>query len=131
MPLVRITARDSYGDTALAAIAGAVHAALVEAVHIPADDRFQIVQKLPASMFISDPHFLEIERREPVLVEVTLRAGRDDTMKRAFYQRAAELAREGAGVRPEDLMIVLRENTSCDWSFGNGTAQYAPEPASV
>jgi hypothetical protein len=32
---------------------------------------------------------------------------------------------ELAGVRPEDVTIVLNENGLADWSFGNGIAQYA------
>jgi hypothetical protein len=27
-------------------------------------------------------------------------------------------------VRAEDLLIVLHENDTADWSFGNGVAQY-------
>jgi 4-oxalocrotonate tautomerase len=33
-------------------------------------------------------------------------------------------------LRPEDIMVVLTENTSLDWSFGAGVAQYASIPAS-
>jgi hypothetical protein len=52
-------------------------------------------------------------------------------MKRAFYRRLVELA-EPAGVRAEDVMIVLHENGDADWSFGAGEAQYAaPTPRPV
>ncbi|MEO7039267.1 MAG: tautomerase family protein [Candidatus Elarobacter sp.] len=126
MPLVRITAIDSRDDTTLAALGDAVHDALVETVRIPPDDRFQILQRIPARDLVADPQYFGIERRDPVIVEVTLRAGRDDATKRAFYRRVVELAEARAGVRPADITIVLRENGLADWSFGEGVAQYAP-----
>jgi hypothetical protein len=29
-----------------------------------------------------------------------------------------------AGVRKQDVLVVVHENESPDWSFGNGVAQY-------
>jgi 4-oxalocrotonate tautomerase len=55
-----------------------------------------------------------------------LRAGRTNDQKRALYAHLAEIAARKAGMRPQDIMIVLSENTLPDWSFGNGIAQYAP-----
>ena len=124
MPLVRITTRDSRDDAALCALGDAVHGALVEAFQIPADDRFQIHDRFAPARFVADPHYLGIERRDPVIVEVTLRATRTPAMKRAFYRRLVELAAP-AGVRPEDVMVVMHENNGADWSFGLGEAQYA------
>jgi phenylpyruvate tautomerase PptA (4-oxalocrotonate tautomerase family) len=121
MPLVRITARDSRSSAALDALGDAVHAALVETMGVPLDDRFQIRARAPAEELVADPRYLGIERRDPVIVEISLRAGRTVEMKRAFYARVVELA----GVRPEDVTIVLNENGPADWSFGNGIAQYA------
>lgn len=129
MPLVRITTLDSREDATLAALGDAVHEALVETVHIPPDDRFQIRRRVPAGDMVADPQYMAIERRDPVIVEVTLRSGRDEAIKRAFYRRLVELAEARAGIRPSDVMIVLRENGSADWSFGDGLAQYAPDPA--
>jgi 4-oxalocrotonate tautomerase len=121
MPLVRITARDSRSSAALDTLGDAVHTALVETMGVPLDDRFQIRTRVPAEELVADPQYLGIERRDPVIVEISLRAGRTVEMKRAFYARVVELA----GVRPEDVTIVLNENGLPDWSFGNGIAQYA------
>jgi 4-oxalocrotonate tautomerase len=121
MPLVRITARASRSSAALDALGDAVHTALVEMMGVPRDDRFQIRARVPAVELVADPQYLGIERRDPVIVEISLRAGRTVEMKRAFYARVVELA----GVRPEDVTIVLNENGLADWSFGNGIAQYA------
>jgi 4-oxalocrotonate tautomerase len=122
MPLVRITARDSRSSAVLDALGDAVHTALVETMGVPPDDRFQIRSRMPAAELIADAQYLGLERRDPVIVEISLRAGRSVEMKRAFYARVVELA----GVRPQDVTIVLNENGLADWSFGNGIAQYAP-----
>jgi len=45
--------------------------------------------------------------------------------KKALYARIAALARERAGVRPEDVLVSLVEVARENWSFGNGLAQYA------
>ncbi len=76
MPLVRITARDSRSSGALDALGDAVHTALVETMNVPPDDRFQIRARVPAAELVADAQYLGIERRDPVIVEISLRAGR-------------------------------------------------------
>jgi hypothetical protein len=46
-----------------------------------------------------------------VLVQVTLSAGRATAAKQGFYARLAQLLNNTVGLRPEDLAIVLVENT--------------------
>ncbi len=59
-----------------------------------------------------------------VFVQVFLSSGRTTEQKKAFYARAANLLAAEAMVRPEDVTVVLTENTREDWSFGQGVAQY-------
>jgi len=59
-----------------------------------------------------------------VIVQVFLSSGRTTGQKKAFYARAANLLAAEARVRPEDVTVVLTENTREDWSFGQGVAQY-------
>ena len=63
-----------------------------------------------------------------VLVQVFLSAGRNTDQKAAFYARAAHLLAEHARMRPEDVAIVLVENTREDWSFGSDVAPYRAMP---
>jgi hypothetical protein len=44
--------------------------------------------------------------------------------KQALYREIAERMGATGLVRAEDLLIVLQENDTADWSFGNGLAQY-------
>jgi len=39
-----------------------------------------------------------------------------------------EYLREKPGLRPEDVTIVLVDNSREDWSFGNGDAHYVILP---
>jgi 4-oxalocrotonate tautomerase len=135
MPLVRISMVTGRTHEERKVIGNCVHEALVEAIGIPVDDRFQVVTEYgyeesaaaeaPRLNMFWDPHYLGIERTSGILfVQVFLRRGRTVEAKQAFYKRAVELLAERAGVRPEDVMITLSENGPEDWSFGNGVAQY-------
>jgi len=125
MPLVRISLRQGTSAEYRRAIADGVHQALVEAIAIPPDDRFQVISEYSPENLIYDPQYLGIKRSDKVVfIEVTLSAGRKPAQKRAFYKRVTELLAKSPGVRPEDVMIVLKEVVWENWSFGNGVAQY-------
>ncbi|MBV9079958.1 MAG: tautomerase family protein [Elusimicrobia bacterium] len=123
MPLVHITGR--HDVRTLRALGEAVHDALVAAIGIPADDRFQILTSATEETLIADAHYLGHHRESPAIVEITLSAGRSNDQKRALYAKIAEGAR-AVGIRADDVMIVLHENTRVDWSFGGGIADYVP-----
>lgn len=62
-----------------------------------------------------------------MFVQITMKEGRPLRKKQALYARMTELLEMNAKVRPQDVMIILTENTQENWSFGNGVAQLAPE----
>ena len=55
MPLVRITLADGKTAEYRRAIADGVHHALVAAATVPADDRFQVVEQVPADASSGTP----------------------------------------------------------------------------
>jgi len=125
MPFVEIFAPASRPPVLNHQVADAVHRALVAAIGIPADDRFQAISA--ATELIYDPSYLGIERSPAfTLVRVTLRRGRSVEQKRALYRAIADEVSQAADIRPQDVMVVLVENDLSDWSFGNGIAQYTP-----
>src|SRR5260221_13961417 len=125
MPLVRIALREGTAAEYRRAIADGVHQAMVDAIAIPAEDRFQVITEHSAGNLIYDPKYLGIQRTDRiVLIQITLSAGRKPAQKRALYKRITELLAKSPGVRPEDVMINLVEGTWEDWSFGNGVAEY-------
>lgn len=122
MPLVRIDLADSRPLQTRRAIADAVHHALVAAVGIPADDRFQILTAHPTHELIFDRGYLGIAREDVVYVQIALVGGRSRQIKLELHRLIAQnLA--SAGVRPEDVVVTLVENSLEDWSVGNGEAQ--------
>jgi phenylpyruvate tautomerase PptA (4-oxalocrotonate tautomerase family) len=129
MPLVRITLGEGTTLEHRRAIADGVHAALVEAAGVPADDRFQIIEEVPASALIWSPTYLGIERTASlVIVQIFLVAGRSVEVKQRLYAGIAERVAGATGLRKEDLLVNLVEVARENWSFGGGTMSYPPNP---
>ncbi|MBO0768995.1 MAG: tautomerase family protein [Solirubrobacterales bacterium] len=127
MPFVRISAPATSSVEQRRAIAAGVHRALVDALGIPAGDRFQLISSYRPDEGVFDPDYLDVARQDVVVVEITLVRGRTDEQKRALYGRIkAELV--AAGVRSEDVFVTLTENDRADWSVGDGQAQVLDLP---
>lgn len=126
MPLVRIDIVTGRTAAQRRSLGDAVHRALVEALAIPAQDRFQVITEHEANELVYDPAYLGIPRSDGiVIVQITLSAGRPLEKKRRLYRLIAEnLAYDG--VRPEDVLVNLVETAWENWSFGLGEASYAP-----
>ena len=125
MPLVRISLRQGTTAEYRRAIAEGVHSAMLEALAVPADDRFQVITEHNADGLIYDPQYLGIQRSDRVVfVQITLSAGRKPQQKRQLYKRMAAILAENPGLRPQDLLVNLVEVAWENWSFGNGEAQY-------
>jgi 4-oxalocrotonate tautomerase len=125
MPLVRISLREGTTPEYRVALGDGVHRAMVEALAVPADDRFQVISEFSAENLVYDSQYLEIQRSARVVfVEITLSAGRKPMQKRKLYRRMAEILEKSPGLNPADLLINLVEVPWENWSFGNGEAQY-------
>ena len=125
MPLVRIDLYAGKSPDYRRALGDGVHRALVEALAIPPDDRFQVITEHPPEGLIYDPQYLGVRRSDNVVfVQVTLSAGRKPQQKRKLFKRMAEILAESPGLKPQELVINLVEVVWENWSFGNGEAQY-------
>lgn len=129
MPFVRIDALGTDPGR-LDALGRAVHDALVDAIGIPPEDRFQVlVGHDGTGSTLRYDDYLGVHRDSGIVyVAITLRSGRTPDQKRFLYRRIAELAHAYAGTEPRNVFVTLTENESVDWSLGHGTAQYAPSP---
>lgn len=126
MPFVRIDVLPGRSQDQLTAIGDGVHRALVEAIGIPAADRFQVIATHAPGGLVFDPGYLGIERTPGIVfVQITLSVGRTLEQKRALYAAIVRNLSASAGVRTEDVLINLVEVVKENWSFGNGIAQYA------
>jgi 4-oxalocrotonate tautomerase len=125
MPLVRIDLRAGSSLEYRRALGDGVHRAMIEALAIPADDRFQVIMEHPPEGLVYDPGYLGVRRSDRVVfVQITLSAGRKPQQKRKLYRRMAEILAESPGLEPQDLLINLIEVSWENWSFGNGEAHY-------
>ena len=57
---------------------------------------------------------------QPVVVEITMRRGRSDMMKRELYRLIAKNLSVSASIKPGDVFIFTHENDYSDWSVGGG-----------
>ena len=129
MPLVTIDVRAGRSPAELDALSDSVHEAMRAELGVPERDRFQVLTEHSAATLRFDPGYLDIPRTEGyVLVRITLLEGRAPEVKRAFYARLARELHERAGVRPEDVMVVLVETRLDAWSFGGGEANLLDLP---
>lgn len=125
MPFVRISLRQGTSPEYRKAIADGVHRAMVEAIAIPADDRFQVITEHSPDALSYDPQYLGVRRSDRVVfVQITMSFGRKPQQKRKLYKRMSEILAESPGLPPQDLLINLVEVSWENWSFGNGEAQY-------
>jgi 4-oxalocrotonate tautomerase len=126
MPFVEIFVSESRPREQRKQLADAVHQALVETVDVPLDDRFQAISVHEQADLICDARYLGIARTSQfVAIRITLRRGRSVAQKRSLYQAIATKASAAIGISGQDVLVVLSENESADWSFGKGVAQYA------
>lgn len=125
MPLVRIDLRTGTSVQYRKAIADSVHQAMIDALAIPPDDRFQVIAEHPPEGLAYDPQYLGVQRSDKVVfVQITMSAGRKPQQKRKLYKRIVELLSASPGLRPEDVLINLVETAWENWSFGKGDAHY-------
>ncbi|MGD0213125.1 MAG: tautomerase family protein [Terriglobales bacterium] len=128
MPLVRIDLISGTSAAYRKAIADNVHAAMIDAIAIPPDDRFQVITEHEKDGLIYDPAYMGIHRSDKVvLIQITLSTGRKPGQKRTLYQRIVELLAKSPGIRPEDVFVNLVEVAWENWSFGRGEAQYTKD----
>ena len=126
MPLITLSLEAGQTRAQKRQLAEAVYEALRAGIEIPKNDRFVAIREHAVGDLIADPGYLGVARSaHPMFVEITLRHGRPTEKKQALYREIARRMSATGLVRAEDILIVLRENETADWSFGNGVAQYA------
>ena len=127
MPLVRITVASGLGPDRLSALGTAVHHALVSVARVPADDRFQVIEEVPAERLVFAPSYLGLEHRAPLaFIQVFLNAGRTVEVKAALYAALADAVAAATPIRREDVIVNLVEVAKENWSFGGGVMSYPP-----
>lgn len=115
MPLVRLEVRQGWSATQKQALLDAAHAALVEALEIPDQDRMQRIVEHTRADFELPPGRSD----NFVLVEVMMFASRSRQAKRRLYQLLVRNFGE-LGVAPADVFVVLHEPPLDNWGIRGG-----------
>jgi phenylpyruvate tautomerase PptA (4-oxalocrotonate tautomerase family) len=116
MPVIRVEIREGWSPAEKAGLLDAIHAAAVQALKVPDEDRTQILTEHPAEAFELPPG----KGDRFTLVEVTMFAGRSADAKRRL-SRAVVANLAGRGVPASDVLIVLHEVPLESWGIRGGT----------
>ena len=128
MPFVRTAMPKGTEQSRKLRIVQGIHEALVEGIGMPKDELFNLVTEYGDGEFFYDRSFNGITRSESlIVVEITMRRGRSDAMKRDLYAAIARNLEATAAVSPKDVFIFMHENDYSDWSVGNGVFAMAIE----
>jgi hypothetical protein len=117
VPLIQIDLDRELYETSRGALSAAVHEAQLEALDIPADDRFQVFTPHDPGDLVFDPAYNGVERRSLVLVRITMVHMYSVATKQRLFRAIVERFGE-AGVRPQDVLIAVVENGFEDWYAG-------------
>jgi phenylpyruvate tautomerase PptA (4-oxalocrotonate tautomerase family) len=115
VPLIRVEIREGWSRAEKARLLDAIHAAAVEALRIPDEDRTQILTEHAAEAF----EFPSGKSERFTLVEITMFAGRSLGAKRRLY-RAIVRNLGRLGIPPSDVLIVLHEVPLESWGIRGG-----------
>ncbi|WP_367371922.1 tautomerase family protein [Pseudomonas lini] len=121
MPFVRTAVIKGTSQQQRQRIVDGIHQALVDSIGMPADELFNLVADYDPEHFFYSRTFNGVARSDHlVVIEITMRRGRSDAMKRDLYKKIADNLSTQAQVRPQDLFIFMHENDYSDWSVGFG-----------
>lgn len=121
MPFVRTAVPRGIDKSRKYQIVQRIYDALVAGIGMPQDELFNLVTEYGEGEFFYDLRFNGIARSDQlIVVEITMRRGRSDAMKRDLYAAIARNLEQNAAVSPKDIFIFMHENDYSDWSVGNG-----------
>lgn len=97
---------------------------MLDTFNAPEGDRYQIVnQHEDYEMQILDTG-LGVERTKEVIIFTVITRPRTQVEKQKFYREVVNELYDKMGIRKEDIMFILIENSDENWSFFNGEAQF-------
>ena len=126
MPLVYYDIVRGRSRDEIRALLDSAQGAMLEAFETPERDRYQLVtEHSPDEMIIQD-NGLGIERSENmVVIHLISRRGRKTSaQKEKLYELLVRNLKRDCGLDPADLVVVITENESEDWSLGYGKVQF-------
>jgi hypothetical protein len=127
MPLAKIhVVEGQYDETRMAKVSGAIQAALMNTLHVPPEDFYQLIFKLPKTRFLHTPSFVGMHYTDDLIIlDVTFILGRPKETRLSLLKDLNTRVASAAGISPDDMLITLYEAPGENFSFGRGEAQRA------
>lgn len=124
MPIIKIDIFKGRTEEEIKQILDISYEVMLDSFQAPVGDKYQIVtQHENFEMEILDTG-LGISRTKNIIVFTLITRPRTKSQKVNFYRNLANSLNTRLGVRKEDIMINLVQNTDEDWSFFGGEAQF-------
>lgn len=117
MPLVQVDLPRALFEEKGTRISDEIHQAFIDALAIPADDKFQIFRPREAGELVFDPGYGGVERRSLIVVQVLMVHMYTVELKRELYRHIVTRL-SAIGIRREDIQIAVTENGYEDWYAG-------------
>src|SRR5690242_14392853 len=127
MPLAKIHVLEGHYDhNRLAKVSDGIQAALMNTLHVPPEDFFQVIFELPKNHFLHTPAFVGMHYTDDLIVlDLTFIQGRPKETRLALLKDINTRVATAAAVSPDDMLITLYEVPGENISFGEGEAQRA------
>jgi hypothetical protein len=117
MPLVQVDLPRPLFIESGTKISSEIHQAFIDALQIPADDKFQIFRPREDGELVFDPGYGGVDRQNLIVIQVLMVHRYTVELKRDLYRHiVARLA--ALGIRREDIQIAVTGNHYEDWHAG-------------
>lgn len=124
MPLITIDVIRGHDEDYLVRLLDAIHDAVVEAFDVPFTDRYQILhQHEPFELRALDTGLGYTRTQNLTIIKVTSKP-RPTEAKQRLNEKITTYLGDRLEISGEDVIVSITENTSADWSFGQGRAQF-------
>jgi len=125
MPLAKIhVVQGRYDEERIAKVSAAIQAALINTLHVPPEDFYQLIFELPKTRFLHTPSFVGMHYTDDLIIlDLTFIQGRPKETRLSLLKDINTRVAAGTGVSPDDMMITIYEVPGENISFGQGEAQ--------
>lgn len=124
MPLLKFDLIEGRTEEETRTLLDAAHQAVLTAFKVPERDRYQVVTEHKPFHFIMLDTGLGIERTRNLVLLTVVTSPRSVESKQLFYAELTRQLKFYCDIEPSDVIVSIVGNTTSDWSFGNGVAQY-------
>ncbi len=127
MPLVKVNLLKGRSAEEKDSIAASIQAALVGALGVPDEDRYQLFNEYDEESLRHTSGYLGLTYTDQLLiVEITFLVGRDDELKKSLLAAINRNLVAAGVVGGDDVFVLITEIGRANVSFGRGLAQRAP-----